>query len=185
MRASQFLSFTAALMALITASAAETPPAPATPAQAPVSADPQNTTATFGDWVVRCSRGPEAGAKRICEAVQSLVVKGQTAPIVQIAFGRADKDQMMTVLLPVEVAFAKPVTIGRDEAHAVTLTYRRCVPTGCFADAKADPAVLKDIRAATKPGRLTFLDAADRSIALPISFRGLPQALDELAKEDN
>jgi invasion protein IalB len=118
MRASQILSFTAVLMASITASAAETPPAPATPAEAPVSADPQNTTATFGDWVVRCSRGPEAGAKRVCEAVQSLVVKGQTAPIAQIAFGRSDKDHMITVLLPVKL---KQISIIQSDSNCFDL----------------------------------------------------------------
>ena len=151
---------------------------------APVSADPQDTTATFGDWVLRCSKSPEPAVKRVCEVAQSMVLKGQTAPIAQIAFGRLDKDQMLTVLLPVALSFAKPATIGSDDTHALTLTYRRCVPAGCLADAKADPVFVKDMRAATKPGRLTFLDASDHPIALPVSFRGLPQALDQLAKED-
>jgi hypothetical protein len=37
--------------------------------------------------------------------------------------------------------------------------------------------------AQTEPGRIVFKDAADREVALPLSFRGLAQALAALAKE--
>jgi hypothetical protein len=38
-------------------------------------------------------------------------------------------------------------------------------------------------RGQTDPGQLTFKDAAGRDQSLPLSFRGLAQALDALAKE--
>jgi invasion protein IalB len=70
-----------------------------------------------------------------------------------------------------------------DKDKPVELTYRRCLPTGCFADADARDDVLSRWRAQTGRGRLAFKDGANRDIALPFSFSGLEQALDALAKQ--
>ena len=77
-------------------------------ATAPVSAEPRETSATFGDWVARCQRIGAAGAeKSVCEAAQTLVIKGQQAPIAQIAFGRSEGGSVAaTVLLPINIALA-------------------------------------------------------------------------------
>ena len=163
---------------------------------APVSAEPQQTSASFGDWVVRCDHPAPVAlgtGKRVCEAAQSLIVKGQQGPIAQIAFGHMSGDKYaepaltLTVLLPVSVAFDKPPKLGpgagADDPGSASLAFRRCLPGGCLADAKPDAALLKDLRAAGKPGHLSFTDAAERTITLPVSLRGLAQALDDLAKE--
>ena len=164
------------------ARAAEAPPAP-------VSSEPQQTAATFGDWTVRCDRvGSDAAAKPVCEAAESLLVKGQQAPIAQVAFGHLPTDPAnlltLTVLLPINISFQKPPKLGADtdEAKTVPLTYRRCIPGGCLADTKLAATALTDLRNAKGPGRLYFTDAGERTLALPLSFRGLPQALDNLAK---
>ncbi len=163
------------------------------PADTAVPSEPQQTSASFGDWVVRCDRPPQAGAKRVCEAAQALVIKGQQGPIAQIAFGHPPLDKgidpalSLTVLLPVNVAFDKVPRLGPgngpDDAGAATLTYRRCLPGGCLADVKPDAALLRALQAAPKPGHLTFTDAGERTLTLPVSFRGLTQALDDLNKE--
>jgi invasion protein IalB len=43
--------------------------------------------------------------------------------------------------------------------------------------------LMRRLRARTEPGVVSFVDAAEREITIPLSFRGLPQALDGLAKE--
>ena len=163
--------------------------APQTEKLPPVSTEPQQTSASFGDWVVRCERPVQAG-KRVCEAAQSLIIKGQQGPVAQIAFGHPPSDKgvdpalLLTVLLPVNIALDKPPKLaGSDDANAATLTFRRCLPGGCIADGKPVPDFMKDLRFTQKPGHLTFTDAAERTIALPVSYRGLAQALDDLAKE--
>ena len=162
-------------------------------AEPAVSSEPQQTSASFGDWAVRCVRpaASQGTGKPVCEVAQSLLVKGQQDPIAQIAFGRplaeqgADPGLTPTVLLPVSIAFDKPPKLGPgpDDAQAVTLTFRRCLPGGCLADAKTDAAFLTTLRNASKPGHLSFTDAAERTMTLPLSVRGLAQVLDELAKQ--
>lgn len=174
----------------------EHPVAQAEPSPPPVGNEPQQTSASFGDWVVRCDRpapNAQGTGKRVCEAAQSLVIKGQQGPIAQIAFGRpplekgSDPALTLTVLLPVSIAFDKPPRLGpgaaADDPGSATLALRRCLPGGCLADAKADAVLLKDLREAAKPGHLSFTDAAERTITLPVSFRGLAQALDDLSRE--
>ena len=63
-------------------------PAAATPAAPAVSTDPAQTTASYGDWVLRCVRTGDGGTgPRVCEVVQTMVVQGQTQPVAQIAIG--------------------------------------------------------------------------------------------------
>jgi len=155
-------------------------------ATAPVSAEPRETSATFGDWVARCQRIGAAGAeKSVCEAAQTLVIKGQQAPIAQIAFGRSEGGSVAaTVLLPINIAFDKGPLLGIEgsDENDVKLVFRRCLPTGCFAEGKVEAAGLTAYRGSDKPGRLVFTDASEHIVKFPFSFRGLAQALDEVNK---
>ncbi|MGP0090723.1 MAG: hypothetical protein ACLPKB_12300 [Xanthobacteraceae bacterium] len=55
-------------------------PKPATPSsqETTIGNAPSMTTATYGDWVVRCSQQAE---KRVCEAEQTLFVQGQPGSV--------------------------------------------------------------------------------------------------------
>jgi len=170
---------------------------PATPAAAapqpstesgPVSAQPQATTASFGDWVMRCRRIDNApSGATSCEVAQTLQVQGQ-GPIAEIAFGSppgkdASAGMRVVVVLPNNVTFAGAVLMSIDEKDKpVELTYRRCLPAGCFADTDAKDDILAKWRTQAGRGRLVFKDGASRDIVLPFSFRGLAQALDAMAK---
>ena len=169
------------------AQSASTPPAPAQPV--PLPSTPQSTSATYGDWVLNCQRiGEGAAQKKICEVTQTLAAKGQTSPIARIALGRlAPNDPLrFTVQMPVNVA---PATVprlqfGDKAAGASTLAWQRCVPAGCFASVPLDDAALQRVKGSQDQGRIVFHDGADREATLPMSARGLAQALDALAKED-
>lgn len=160
-----------------------TSPQPA-PAPAPVSAEPSATTASFGDWVLRCQK---VEATRACEIGQTINVQGQQQPIAQIAIGRpAPKERLrITVVLPNNVTLASNVrmSIGEKADQALALSWRRCLPMGCFADAELPEDQLRRFRATTEQGRAAFSDGAGREIALPFSFTGFAQALDALSRE--
>ncbi|WP_332696434.1 invasion associated locus B family protein [Bosea sp. (in: a-proteobacteria)] len=164
--------------------AASAPPA----VPAPVSSEPGATTASFGDWTLRCQRLHVDGkAARVCEVGQTIQVQGQAAPIAQVAIGRLKPADplRLTAVLPVGVSFPGSVQIASDEKDVKTLDlpWRRCLPSGCFADAAPDDDTLRRWRGASQAGRIVFKDAAARELAIPLSFRGLGQALDALARE--
>ena len=160
-----------------------------TPAQAnppPVAADPQATTAAFGDWMLRCQRaGEDAKPLKICEIVQTLQAQGQ-GPVAQIAIGRIEpKDPLkITVVVPHNIVIPGSVRLSIDEKDTgpADLPWRRCMPIGCIADLELKDDLLRRWRAQAAVARLSFKDSTGREVAWPWSFRGLAQALDALAK---
>ena len=164
-------------------------PTPAPPTtQGPVSDEPAATTASFGDWVMRCQRTGEGDkAVRVCEAGQTIQVQGQAAPIAQIGIGRVSAGEPMriTIVLPPNIALPSNVRVVADEKDesGTELAWRRCLPGGCVADAKLEPETIKYWRGRTAAGKLSFKDATGRVLTIPFSFRGLAQSLDALAKE--
>jgi invasion protein IalB len=165
------------------------PPSPAqSPPPPPVSADPANTTATFGDWVLRCQQvGGTAQGARFCEVAQILGVQGQTAPIAEVAIGRIDPKAALrlTVALPPNILI--PVTpradIDAQDHEGIVLTWRRCTPGSCFADAELSDEAIHHWRAQSDHGRLQFTNAAGQALILAFSFRGFAQAMDAYGKE--
>ena len=70
---------------------------------------------------------------------------------------------------------AVPYALAEEPPHLAAR-----VPGGCLATAPIDAGELNAFRNARKPGKLSFTDVAERTLALPISFRSLAQALDDL-----
>ncbi len=161
------------------------PPAAAPPAGAPGPALPQQTTASFGDWVLRCTR--VAAQNQVCEVVET--ISREDRPVAQIAIGHLGhaKPLHLTVLVPSNVTLGTaPALVGGREAEApaAELAWRRCIPAGCLAETTLSDDSARRVRGWTEPGRIQFLDGAGRAATLPFSATGLPQALDALAKED-
>ena len=144
---------------------------------------PQQTTATFADWTLRCDRSAGVPA---CEIVQTLANQGR--PVAQIAVGRAARGQSLhlSILVPPSVSLGQPPQLlsGAEKPPLAELAWRRCLPGGCFAEAVLAEDAVHHIRARTEPAQVVFQDGAGHTVALPFSPHGLPQALDALSKED-
>ncbi len=145
---------------------------------------PSITTATYGDWTLRCVTLDEADRSRSCEIVLTVQVQGHSQPIAQLALGRlpGQTELIMTAVLPVNVALARKVHVsgnaktGPEEKGGIDLSWTRCLRTACFAEARPGEADL-DVLRAEPAGTLAFEDAAGRMITLPLSWRGISQAL--------
>lgn len=179
------------LLCLSSVAWAQAPKQKSTPAKeaslsAEVSADPQATSATYGDWVLVCQRVGNA-PQQTCEVTQRIQVQGQPGPIAQLAFARDGTSQKLrlVVVLPnnVMIPTEPRVTNGDAGENEVKLAWLRCVPGGCFADAVMAEDVVKAWRSSTERGRIAFKDGLGRDIAVPVSFRGLAPALDALARK--
>lgn len=154
-------------------------------AEAPVSGDPQLTTATYADWTERCQRVNVGGeARRVCEVAQTVTAAGQSAPLAELAVGRARKGAplRLTLVLPVNVSFPSAPKITAAGADPLELQWRQCVPAGCFAAAGFDAEAMRGFRDA-KTAKVESKSAAGAGFNFEISLRGLAQALDALAKE--
>lgn len=171
------------------ASFAQTQPAPKPVAQPqPVDSEPETTTATYGAWTLRCVHRKAGDAtQRICEVDQSVVPQGQQNPIAQIGVGRlSPKDDLhITAILPTNITFQDgPRVTAYDKDPGVDLTWRRCLPGGCIADAILKDEILHAWHAiSADTGRLFFTKASGQKVAIEFSFRGFGQAMDAFAKE--
>lgn len=156
------------------------------PSVATVPATPERTTASFGDWVLRCET-VTPNMPRICEVAQAITVQTQTTPVAQVAFGRIARSDAMriTALLPTNVLLgSKPKMLSeKDDKSPIDLTWDRCVPGGCIASAAVADSTMNRLPRLTEPGSIIFKDAAEQTIVLRMSFRGLSQAIAAFGKE--
>jgi invasion protein IalB len=153
-----------------------------------VDSTPTNTSASFGDWVLRCQRlGNGAETLHVCEVAQQIRAQDQQNPLAELAIGRLKKTDplVLTVLLPVNVTFSNSPSFSADgkDSDPLDLGWRKCLPGGCFADAPLKDDVLQRWRAQSSNGRLTWKDASGRDFAIGVSSNGLAQALDAFSKE--
>ena len=151
----------------------------------PASAQ-QSTAATYDDWVVRCVTQPGPPPKKTCDMDQITKVQGQPNPLSRVAVAHPVKDQpiKLVIQLPVNISLSVPVRIHTGEKDPGTATpFQRCMPAGCFAELDLRDDVVKRLRSVTERGRITFKDAGEREVVIPLSFKGFGNALDALAKE--
>jgi invasion protein IalB len=147
---------------------------------------PQRTTATYGDWTLRCETQAGPPARKLCEIVQTATAQGQPGPIAQIAIGRTSKAEKMRMVfqLPINIWIPAGLHFVHDEkAAGVTAAFTRCLPIGCFADLELTDDLVKKLRAQNGRGRYEFKDGSQRVVPIPISFNGFGQAYDALLKE--
>jgi len=182
-------SFLAAAGFAIAATLAHGAPAQnAASAPPPVSAEPQATSATYGNWVLRCTNaGTGAQAQHVCEVVQSFQIQGQQGLSAALAIGRigGPKEPLrVTFIMFPNVGFPSTVKLALDDKDPapVELAWLRCTPSGCVAEGAFKDDELKRWRIGTGNGQLRFKDAGSHDVTWPVSLQGLPQALDGLAK---
>jgi len=169
--------------------AAPPPPPPAAPAPAPAPAPPApptpgRTTATYGDWTLRCQGAPPA---RACELAQLIGNRAGQA-VVQIALGRSgagpSQGWKLVMLIPANVSAQLPFALVPEErARALPLVLRACGPAGCLLDAEFREDPWARLGAREAPARLEYRDAAQAEMVVTVSLRGLQPALQALARE--
>ena len=142
------------------------------------AAAPQRTTATYGDWTVRCVMHSKT---RTCEMIQATQIKNRPQPITQIAIGHQTKGGPLKMVfeVPVNVWLPDGVKLVTGEKKAaITAHFSRCVPVGCFAEADIDQNEIKELDHLKKSGKLRFKDARKQQVAIPVSFKGFGDAYD-------
>jgi invasion protein IalB len=158
---------------------------PAVTAAPPVQQGPQRTSATYGDWVVRCEV-PEGQTQKTCEMDQQAQMQGQTNPISRVVIPVPVKGQetKLIILLPNNVTIAGGVKIEVDaKDRGLIIPFTRCAPGACIAETSLKEEEMKHFRTETQPAKMLYKDAADRPVTLPLSFKGFGQAFDALLKQ--
>jgi invasion protein IalB len=147
---------------------------------------PQQTTATYADWVVQCQTQAGPPPAKVCDMAQVTQLQGKNVPFSRVALARPVRGQPVNLIVqvPVNASFATNVRIqtGDDDA-GFTTPFAHCLPSGCFAEFELKEEILKKLRTTGGLGKMSFADAGGHDISVPLSFNGFAQAFDALAKE--
>ncbi len=163
-------------------------PPPATQGQAgPADQTPQRTTASYGDWTVRCEVAPGPPAQKNCEMDQTAQMQGQPNPISRVWIPLTPKGEppKLFVAVPTNVSFTAPLKLTADPKDAgISSPFRRCVPGGCLVEIDLKDDLQRKFRgAAAEAGKITYKNAGDQEVTIPVSFKGFAQAYEALLKQ--
>ena len=175
------------LLALLAAghpAMAQDPPVAPPPSAKPdpaASTEPSVTTATYGDWLLRCTPKPNSEAgDRICEVSQGIQLENRGL-IAQVVFGRVAKDDplRMVVQLPLGTWLPPGAELFLDDKgeRGLPAPFTICLQS-CFANVEVPVDFQADLEKASGQGRLAYVDNTRKQIVLPVSFQGLKAALD-------
>ena len=162
------------------------PPAPQVTSEPPAGeTEPSSTSASYGDWLMRCQRlGDVADAEKVCEAAQLIRAQDQQNPVAEVAIGRLKKTDPLhlTIVLPVNIALATPprLSLNGKDVDGLNFVWLKCLPGGCYANAVLTDDVARRWKDETDARRIIWTDGSGREFAVGLSFNGLGQALDAL-----
>lgn len=172
-----------------------------TPAAAPAAAgapaaspQPQSTTAVYGDWTLRCVQVPTPGqpapvagqaakTTKHCELDQAIAVSGQQQPVAQVAVGPDLNGSSLHLVAALPVGAWLPAAASlkvNTDATPVPLSYKRCLPNACFADAPLTDDLRSAMAASKMAGVITFQMSEGKDSTLPLSFNGFTAAYQAL-----
>lgn len=140
---------------------------------------PDRTTASYGDWVLRCEL--KASSERSCEVAQS-VQDAQGQLLAQIIVRRASQGAtlLLTVQVGVNIAVSEPARIMLDDQAALNVAFRRCLPRGCFAELLLPRSDALAVAQRAEAARVEYRGADGGVLTIPISLRGLASSLEAL-----
>lgn len=157
--------------------------------------EPASTTATFGAWTVRCNAvankdDAKAPSEKLCEMVQSIRIRKTGQVLIEIAFGRLNKTD------PISLVIKVPATVWLRSAISVSLgdkvkptpdfeaSYFRCHPQYCLADKKLTSNQQESLLKA-KSITVGFTDATQKTAHIPVSLDGFAPAFNSIFTDKN
>lgn len=157
---------------------AATPPA----AQAPAAGQQQEQVPPliYSNWTKICGKGPEQGAKQICQTGKDGRLESG-APVVAAILMEMEGEtkKMLVVTLPPGVFLPKGtrVVIDRDEPSAILGPFLTCANGGCIAQLEANADIIQKL----KKGQNLYIQAysmAQAVMTLPLPLGDFAKAYD-------
>ena len=152
----------------------------ASTASAPQAADPSETTARYGAWVLRCVTAAEA---KTCEILQDVRLENAVRPVMQLAVGfvrspvapGADPKLSLVVQLPdtVYLPANAQIAVGEDTG---TAQFLRCQSGGCIATLALDDAWITRLSAADAQASATATFYGQGALTIRFSLQGFADA---------
>jgi invasion protein IalB len=152
---------------------AATPPAAGAPAAGTPTAAGEVPPLIYSNWTKICGKGPEQGAKQICQTGKDGRLESGMPVVAAILMEmEGEGKKVLQIMLPPGVYLPKGtrVVIDRDEPSAIIGTFLTCANGGCIAHLEANA----DIIAKLKKGQNLYVQAYNMAqnvmtLSLPLS----------------
>ena len=148
------------------------------------SAEPEQTTATYGEWTVRCVARE---ALPPCDMLQVAMEQGSGRTVLRLSLAHlGERDRIgVQAWVPLGVWVSAGVQIQADGQEVVLagFGFTRCEGSGCFIEGVVEESSLAPFKRG-KEGGLVVLDSAGSPRGVRLGFSGFTAAL-ETMKERN
>ena len=151
-----------------------TPPAaaPAAPAPGAQQQDQAMPPLIYSNWTKICGKGPEQGAKQICQTGKDGRLESGMPVVAAILMEmEGEGKKVLQIMLPPGVYLPKGtrVVIDRDEPSALIGNFLTCANGGCIAHLEASPDIVQKL----KKGQNLYVQAYNMAqnvmtLALPL-----------------
>ncbi len=127
----------------------------------------------YSNWTKICGKGPEQGAKQICQTGKDGRLESGMPVVAAILMEmEGEGKKVLQIMLPPGVYLPKGtrVVIDRDEPSAIIGTFLTCANGGCIAHLEANPEIVQKL----KKGQNLFVQAYNMAqnvmtLALPLN----------------
>jgi invasion protein IalB len=129
------------------APAQQTPPAAAAPGQP--GQQGEIPPLIYSNWTKICGKGPEQGAKQICQTGKDGRLESGMPVVAAILMEmEGEGKKVLQIMLPPGVYLPKGtrVVIDRDEPSAIIGTFLTCANGGCIAHLEASPEIVQKLK---------------------------------------
>ena len=134
-----------------------------------------------GDWTTQCNG---SGKAQICDAVQVMIDPTTKVERVRVGFARQKTSGLYGVQARTPLGFRLDTGAmlrfnGIANSGISGIVFNRCITEGCFAEKPLTAQEVASLGAA-KQIDLIFLDLAGKPVTVPLSVKGLQEALRKL-----
>ena len=132
--------------------------------------------------VIRCQGRAATSSNKECEISHSVVIEGQSGPVLQLAIAKVEKGEKykLAILVPVNISLDQAVQLGTDDNQEMrkAASWQRCLPIACMAEIRLEDIDLSQ----SKSGKVFYYDANEHPVVVPFSLKGFNRALSVLEK---
>jgi len=136
-----------------------------------------------GDWFVRCFPIQSPSPCDMFQELDSPTTKQRVLSI-SLAFVPSIDRHAIQIMVPLEVAIQKGVTIKTDAFTSPLLKYRRCDRNGCYVETPVDNNFIEAIaRSGGEKGKVNIVADTGKTYALDFYLKGFSAAHDDMVTQ--
>jgi invasion protein IalB len=136
-----------------------------------------------GDWFVRCFPIQSPSPCDMFQELDSPTTKQRVLSI-SLAYVPSMDRHAIQIMVPLEIAIQKGVTIKTDAFTSPLLKYRRCDRNGCYVETPVDNNFIEAIaRSSGEKGKVNIVADTGKTYALDFYLKGFPAAHDDMVTQ--